>query len=201
MSFVVGLTGGIACGKSTIARDFVARGAALIDADLIAREVVEPGSPALPAIAERFGAEMFDANGRMRRAALGKVVFSDHQALADLNAILHPQIESTIRARVAASKARIVLVDAALLIELGLTDICDLVVVVWAQVACQVQRIMQRNGLSEVEARQRVASQAPHSVRLAAGDVVIDNSGTLDQLEAHLDDAWSKIQTATEASH
>ena len=130
MAFVVGLTGGIACGKSTVAQRFVSLGAELIDADIVAREVVAPGTPGLARVCEVFGAEMRTEAGTLDRAKLGAVVFADPAALQQLNALLHPEIEAVIKTRVAASSAPVVVVDAALLIEMKLDAICDVVVVV-----------------------------------------------------------------------
>lgn len=204
MTIVVGLTGGIACGKSTVASGFVARGADLIDADVIARELVEPGTPGLALIAAAFGSDVVGLDGRLKRAALGVIVFADPPLLERLNGILHPAIEAEIAARIQHARlidAPVVIVDAALLVELGLTTYCDKVVVVTAPVDVQVQRLMARDGLPQEQARQRVAAQSSHAERLAHADVHIDNNQGLDELAARIEAAWAALQAAEDGDH
>lgn len=196
MAYVVGLTGGIACGKSTVARAFVAHGADLVDADVIAREVVEPGTSALAAIATEFGDRVIGPDGRLLRAELGALVFADKRALDTLNGLLHPEIERRIRHRVYASEAPVVVIDAALLVELGLAALCSLVVVVWVPRSVQIERLIARNGLTLREAEQRVASQSSNAERLSRSDVDIDNGAGLDELAARVAQVWSAIERA-----
>ena len=196
MAFVIGLTGGIACGKSTVASGFVERGAELIDADAIAREVVEPGTTGLAAIATEFGDAVIGPDGRLLRGELGAIVFADKAALHRLNALLHPQIEREIRQRAAASEAEIVVIDAALLIELGLAQLCSLVVVVWADRDTQIERLVRRNSLSIEQAEQRVGSQASPASRLAHADVDIDNGAGLNELAVRVEQVWRAIEEA-----
>ena len=197
MTYVVGLTGGIACGKSTVADGLVSRGATLIDADKVAREVVEPGTAGLAAVVEMFGADVVDDAGQLRRAALARIVFADPDQLARLNSLLHPRIEARIVGGLQAARDRgdaIVVIDAALLVEIGLAARCDGVVVVHCPAEIQVARLVARNGLTESEARARIASQASHEERLAHADHAIDNSAGLAELHAQIDDVWRALQ-------
>ena len=197
---IVGLTGGIACGKSTVAQHFVQRGAELIDADVIAREVVAPNTPGLAAIVQHFGRSVLREDGGLNRPALGAIVFSDPTQLRALNAMLHPAIEAEIRQRVAVSKAEVVVIDAALLVQLRLDALCDLVVVVWAEPKVQIQRLMARNGLTAEQAQQRLDAQQSHEERLGKADVAIDNNAGLDELVAAVQKAWRRIETAIAAA-
>jgi len=197
MTLVVGLTGGIACGKSTVSRGLVRRGATLIDADVIARELVEPGTPGLAAIADAFGPEVIGDDGRLLRKKLGALVFAEQGELARLNGILHPAIEAEIRARIVAAAAAgvaVVVLDAALLVEFGLVSACDAVVVVTAPVAAQIERLVARDRLTPEQARDRIASQATHQERLAHADVHIDNGAGPDELERRIAAAWDVVR-------
>lgn len=195
----VGLTGGIGSGKSTVADLMAERGAVIVDADLLAREVVEPGSEGLDAVRARFGPSVLRADGSLDRAALGAVVFDDEAARSDLNAIVHP----LVRARAAAREAAAVQADPGavvvhvipLLVETRQQGRFDRVVVVDCPVALQVQRTMARSGLTRAEAQARVAAQASREERLEAADVVIRNDGTLADLEAEVERAWPQIVT------
>ena len=198
MSFVVGLTGGIACGKSTVARRMVELGADLIDADVIAREVVLPGTDGLRGVVQRFGREVLQADGQLNRAGLGAIVFADPGALTDLNGILHPLIEAEIHRRLEVNSAEVAVIDAALLVEMGLNALCDLTVVVWAEPELQIARLATRNGLTETESRQRLASQMSNGERLAHADLSIDNNAGLDELLKTVDTAWATIQAAAQ---
>ena len=193
----LGLTGGIACGKSTVAAWLTRQGAHLIDADTIARELVEPGTPGLRAVVERFGAAMLQADGRLDRGRLGARVFSSPTDLAALNAILHPGIAARIRAEVArAVEARVALavVDAALLLELGLDEACDGVLLVDCDPHDQVARLRHRNGLDEAAAWARVRAQLPASERRTRADWVIDNRGSLDELAGEIGRVWREVR-------
>lgn len=189
----VGLTGGIASGKSTVADALGARGAVLIDADLLAREVVGPGTPGLAAVRQRFGQDVVVEN-RLDRAALGRIVFDDADARRALEAIVHPAVRARARALEAAAPAEAVVVHVIpLLVETGQADDFDVVVVVDVDPAVQRERLVARDGLSLDEADARIRSQAPRAERLAAADVVLDNSGhhaTLDRQVARL---WAEL--------
>jgi dephospho-CoA kinase len=192
---LVGLTGGIGSGKSTVSEMFRALGATVIDADQVARDVVQPGAPALEEVARRFPGTV-DAEGRLDRAALGARIFSDTAERSALNAILHPRIQAEVRHRTAALAAagvECVLYDAALLIENGLHQSMD-TVVVWVPQALQRARLMARDGLSEVEAQARIAAQAPLDAKRAVANWVVDNEGSREQTRAQVEAIWKALQ-------
>jgi dephospho-CoA kinase len=186
---VVGLTGGIASGKSTVSgmlRDLSVR---VIDADVIAREVVAPRTPGLAAIVDEFGDGVLDGDGDLNRKRLGALVFSDPLARARLEAIVHPLIAVRAAERIQEERdagTPFVVYDAALLVEWGGRAMLDTLVVVAVAEDTQVERIVARDGLTEVEARQRIASQLPLSAKTAVADVVIDNSGSLEATRAQV---------------
>jgi dephospho-CoA kinase len=189
----IGLTGGIGSGKSTVARLLAEHGAIIIDADQIARAVVEPGEPALAEIAGRFGPEVIAADGTLDRGSLASIVFTDTAALADLNAITHPRIaERTAALLDSAPSDAVVVYDMPLLVENGLTDGWDAVIVVTADRAARVHRLLGR-GLAADDIDARMARQATDEQRRAVADVVIDNSGDLQSLRAQVDAAWSEL--------
>ncbi|WP_135555277.1 dephospho-CoA kinase [Paenibacillus cymbidii] len=192
----IGLTGGIACGKSTVADSLVRRGALLIDADRIAREVVVPGSPALALVARRFGQAVIAEDGTLSRKKLGDIIFADASARKDLEAILHPAIRREMIARMEQAERerpeRLVVVDVPLLYESGLTAMFDEVMVVYVPEQMQLQRLMARDGTSEETARLRIAAQLPIERKKEQADVVIDNSGTLAETELQLDTFWRR---------
>ncbi len=189
--FVIGLTGGIGSGKSTVAELLAARGAVVIDADRLAREVVEPGTPGLSAVVERFGTGVLAADGSLDRSALGRLVFADPDARRDLEAIIHPAVGARAAAMVAATPADAVVVQMIpLLVETGQQDGFDVVVVVDASPRVQIDRVRARDGLSEAEAAERMAAQADREARLAAADVVITNDGGLAELERQVERFW-----------
>jgi dephospho-CoA kinase len=179
----VGLTGGIASGKSTVAGIFGERGAHVIDADRVARDLVAPRSPALDRIVEAFGSGILRPDGTLDRAALGEIVFPDAGRRRVLEQILHPPILAEIDRRVAelerTDPAGIVVVDAALIFELGLRERYDAVVVVWAEEEQQRRRLMLRDGLSAEEAGRRLAAQMPLAEKRRRADLVVDNSRDL----------------------
>ncbi|HEY6812356.1 MAG TPA: dephospho-CoA kinase [Propionibacteriaceae bacterium] len=194
----VGLTGGIASGKSLVAADLAARGAVIIDADVLAREVVEAGTPGLAAIIERFGSQVL-TDGRLDRAHLAEIVFADPAARRDLERIVHP----AVRARAeelerAADSAAVVVHVIPLLVETGQQGAFDLVVTIDVDHETQIQRIMARNGFSRAEAESRIAAQAAREDRRAAADVVLDNSGNVAQLKDQIDALWA-VLTSTAA--
>jgi len=190
----VGLTGGIGSGKSTVARLLAEHGAIVIDADAIAREVVEPGQPALAEIAERFGPGILDASGALDRGALAAIVFHDTAALADLNAITHPRIaERTAELIAAAPEDAVVVYDMPLLVENGLAEGWDTVVVVIADRQVRIERLRER-GLDDDDIEARMSRQASDEERRAVADIIIDNSGSMEELRSQVDDAWRKLQ-------
>lgn len=189
----VGLTGGIGSGKSAVARHLVGHGAVLIDADAIAREVVEPGTPGLAAVVAEFGAAMLRTDGSLDRAALASVVFADPERLAALNSMTHPLIAARTAELMAAAPAdSVVVYDMPLLVENGLAGGYDVVVVVDAPDEVRVIRLVER-GLSESDARARMAAQATREQRLAVADHIIDNSGDLGALEHAVDGLWQGL--------
>nr|MCW2727181.1 dephospho-CoA kinase [Aeromicrobium sp.] len=191
----VGLTGGIGSGKSTVSALLVAHGAVVIDYDRLARDVVEPGSPALERIAERFGPGVIAADGTLDRPALGALVFTDPQALSDLNGITHPAIRDLGDAReAAAGPDAIVVHDNPLLVEMGADTLCDVVVVVDVPVEVQVERLMTNRGMTQADARARIAAQASRDVRTGAADLVIDNTGSQDELAAIVGGVWDELE-------
>jgi dephospho-CoA kinase len=180
----IALTGGIASGKSTVADMLEERGAVIIDSDVLAREVVEPGTPGLQAIVERFGAGVLTPEGALDRPALGTIVFGDNVARADLNAIVHPLVRARAEALEASAPGGTLVVQVIpLLVEAGLVDGFDVVAVVDVPEEEQLERLMRRNGFSRVEAQSRLRAQASRSERLAVADFVIDNSGPLRETE------------------
>jgi dephospho-CoA kinase len=194
----VGLTGGIASGKSLVAAELAARGAIIIDADVLAREVVEPGTPGLAAIIERFGPKVL-TDGRLDRAQLAEIVFADPAARRDLEGIVHP----AVRARAAeleraAGSAAVVVHVIPLLVETGQQGDFDLVVTIDVDHETQIRRMMARNGFSRAEAEARIAAQAAREDRKAAADVVLDNSANVAQLKDQIDALWAVLtSTAT----
>jgi dephospho-CoA kinase len=187
----IGLTGGIGSGKSTAAQRFAELGALVIDADAVAREVVEPGTEGLAAVVAEFGDQVLDGAGRLDRPALAKVVFGDEAARGRLNAILHPRIRARAAERIAAAPAGTVVVqDVPLLVETGQAGSYDLVVVVETPPELRVQRLGRDRGMTAAEARARMAAQATDEQRRAAADVVLVNDGSPDDLRAKVDRLW-----------
>lgn len=193
---VLGLTGGVACGKSTVARWLVDRGAVLIDADQIAREMVQPGTPGLADVVQHFGGTMLRPDGTLDRIRLGALVFSDSKALADLNALLHPRIVAAMRRELEGAEAEgvpLVVVDAALLLELGLDTWCSAVIDVEATPELQIERLMARNSLDRKAAEERVAAQWHADQRRARATWTLDNVGTLEELGRKLAAVWHEV--------
>ncbi|MFE5974686.1 dephospho-CoA kinase [Streptomyces sp. NPDC056460] len=196
----VGLTGGIGAGKSEVSRLLVSYGAVLIDADRIAREVVEPGTPGLAAVVEAFGAGVLTAEGTLDRPKLGSIVFADADRLAALNAIVHPLVGA--RSAELESRARtgdVVVHDVPLLTENGLAPLYDLVVVVDASPETQLDRLVRLRGMAESEARARMSAQATRAQRLDVADLVIDNDGPLDALEPQVRKVWDELERRASA--
>lgn len=194
---LIALTGGIASGKSTIARRLADHGAVVVDADQIVRDVQQPGSPVLAEIARTFGPDVIRADGTLDRPALGAKVFGDAAALAALNHIVHPavRVESQRRfAEAAAADPRAVVVyDVPLLAEARAADPWDLVVVAHAPARTRAQRLVTERGMSDADARARIASQVPDEERLKLADVVIDTSGSLEDTLRQADDLWERL--------
>jgi len=196
----VGLTGGIACGKSTVSRMLAARGAAVIDADEIAHRALEPGSPAHDRVVERFGREILDPTGRIDRAALAARVFGDAGERQALNAIVHPEVRAEafrLFAEAARSGRRVAVLDAALLVESGFHERLDLLIVVRCSPESQIARLVDR-GLTEPEAHARIAAQAPLERKLAVADIVIDTDDTLEDTRRHVDRIWLQLHKQSE---
>jgi len=197
---VVGLTGGIGSGKSTVARLLAERGARVVDADVVARAVVAPGGPAHDAVVERFGADVVAGDGSLNRPALAALVFGDEAARRDLNGIVHPAVHDEMLREVAAAAEAdpegVVVLDVPLLAEVGRERYPVAgVLVVDAPVDTAVARLVAERGFTPDDARARVAAQASREERLAIADEVIDNGGDLDHLRAEVDRAWAWVQT------
>jgi dephospho-CoA kinase len=191
---LVGLTGGIGAGKSTVAAMLAERGAVIVDADQIARDLQAPGSPVLAAMADRFGAHIIDANGSLDRAAVAAIVFADRDALEDLNRIVHPAMQDEITAQIEAHRDsdRVVVLDFPLLAENPRQGL-DATVVVDVDPEIAVTRLIEHRGLDEEDARARIASQASRAERLEIASHVIDNSGDLAALVALVDELWADL--------
>jgi dephospho-CoA kinase len=191
---LVGLTGGIGSGKSTVSALLAAKGAVIVDADAITRELQEPGQPVLAAIVERFGEGVLREDGSLDRAALAAVVFADADALGALNAIVHPAVGAEITRRIEAEGEgeAVVVLDVPLMVESGRYPV-DGLIVVDAPPAVALERLERDRGMAPADAGARMARQASRADRLAAADRVIDNSGTLDDLRHQVDDAWDWV--------
>lgn len=190
----VGLTGGIGAGKSEVSRLLVECGAVLIDADRIAREVVAPGTPGLAAVVEAFGEEILAADGSLDRPKLGSIVFADPEELARLNAIVHPLVGARSRElETAAAEDAVVVHDVPLLAENGLAPLYDVVVVVDANPETQLDRLVRLRGMTEADARARMAAQATREKRLEIADIVIDNDVPLEELQRRVRDVWADL--------
>ncbi len=193
---LVGLTGGIGSGKSTVSSMLAARGAEIIDADVITREVQQPGSAVVDAIAGRFGRQVLDDDGALLRAKLAEIVFSDPDALRALNAIVHPAVGSEINRRVnaMASTSKVVILDIPLLTE-NPRGALQGKIVVDVPVDAQVERLVRYRGFSESDARARIARQARRDERLEGADFVVDNSGLVDDLDPQIDKLWEWLMS------
>jgi dephospho-CoA kinase len=190
----VGLTGGIGAGKSTVASMLADRGAVIVDADQIARDLVEPGGEALAELVTEFGPRILREDGSLSRAELAALAFSDPRATERLNAIMHPLIGAEARRRLAdAPDAPVVVYDMPLLVETGQSDLVDLVIVVDAPEDVQVDRAVHQRGLDEDDVRRRMEVQASRDDRLAAADVIIDNSGSEADTSAQVEQLWQRL--------
>jgi dephospho-CoA kinase len=197
---LVALTGGIASGKSTVAGRLAEHGAVIVDADAIVREVQQPGSEVLAALSAEFGTGMLRPDGSLDRAALGARVFGDPEAVARLNAIVHPAVRELSQRRFeeafSAAPDAVVVYDVPLLVEARVDDPWDLIVVTHAPAALRTERLVQLRGLTPEAARARIASQVDDATRLAVADVVIDTAGALEDTMSQTDDLWRRIRTA-----
>ena len=193
---VVGLTGGIASGKSTAARTLTELGARIVDADRVAREIVAPGQPALAEIVRAFGREMLLPDGTLDRKRLGAVIFADADKRQTLNAITHPRIAAETQARLRAladEGVPVAIYEAALLVENGVHKALDGLIVVTCDETTQLARLMSRDGYAEADARARIAAQAPAADKLAAATWVVDTSGPLADTKKQLARIWEEI--------
>ncbi|MDP9435363.1 MAG: dephospho-CoA kinase [Actinomycetota bacterium] len=193
----VGLTGGIGSGKSAVSARLAEHGARVVDADLLARVVVAPGTPGLAAVAEAFGPDVLTADGALDRPALGRLVFGDDEARARLNALVHPRVaDATLRAFTEAERdgVEVVVHDVPLLVEVGLDHGYDEVVVVMAPEPVRLDRLVRLRGMDEAEARARIAAQATDEQRRAAATVLLVNDGTLADLHAQVDALWEQLR-------
>ena len=190
----IGLTGGIGAGKSEVSRLLASYGALVVDSDVIAREVVAPGTEGLAAVAAEFGPGVLRADGSLDRPALGALVFADPERLRALNAIVHPLVRGrSAELEATAAPGTVVVHDVPLLAENGLAPLYDLVVVVDASDEVRLERLVELRGMAEPEARARMAAQATREARLAIADVVIDNSGPLDALAPRVHQVWTDL--------
>jgi dephospho-CoA kinase len=200
----VGLTGGIGSGKSEVSRRLAERGAAIIDADQSARDVVAPGTPGLEQVVAAFGDGVLAPDGSLNRPKLGEVVFADEAALGKLNGILHPLIHQHMadaeeRAIAGGGDGAVIVHDIPLLAEAGTSRSSgfDLVIVVDVPTRTQLDRLTGRRGMKREDAEARMANQATREQRLAVADIVIDNSGSLDDLDKRIDEVWTDLQERT----
>ena len=193
--FIVALTGGIASGKTAVSDTFAALGVPVVDTDLIARSVVEPGSPGLQQVAAAFGNEVLNADGGLDRTRLRQVIFADPQARARLESILHPLIARAARAELEQVTAAYAILVVPLLVESGLFEDADRVLVVDVPERVQIQRLMQRDGVTEASARRALQAQAGREQRLEKADDVLENTGTLAQLQASVRDLHRQYRT------
>jgi dephospho-CoA kinase len=193
----VGLTGGIASGKSTVSKIFASFGAKVLDADEVAREVLLPGQPAWTRLRQVFGEGFFHPDGTVKRKQLRKLVFADPEKRSQLNAIVHPEVMREInrRSEVLSSSAQngVLLVDVPLLLEVGVANRFDKVVVVYVSESVQINRLQQRDGISEEEAKQALKVQMALSKKVEQADYLIDNSGTLEETLAQVEKVWDEL--------
>ncbi|GAA1463126.1 dephospho-CoA kinase [Nocardiopsis exhalans] len=192
----VGLTGGIGSGKSAVSSALSSYGAVVIDADAIAREVVEPGTPGLAEVVAEFGEGVLTPEGRLDRPRLGEIVFADEARLAGLNAIVHPRVaerSGQLMEEALASDAKVVVYDVPLLVENGLESLYDVVVVVDTPDEVRVERVSRDRGMPREQVRARIDAQADRRTRLASADLVVDNSGTREELAERVAELWRDL--------
>ena len=196
---LVGLTGNIASGKSTVAQLLSEHGATIIDADVLARRAVEKGSAVYDAIVRRWGTSILAPDGHLDRAALRRVVFRDPKELEALNELVHPEVERLRNARIDEAKKRgdrVVVCDIPLLFEKKMVDRFDRIILVDAPRPLRLERLVEERGIRETEAMDMIAAQMPAELKRARADFVIDNGGTLSELERKVDDVWAEVNQA-----
>jgi dephospho-CoA kinase len=191
--YIIGLTGNIACGKSTVRGMLAEHGAATLDADALVHELYLPGDPVFRAVVDAFGDDIVAADGTLDRRALGRKVFGDPDALARLEGLTHPAVIERTWQWVARQTTPVVVVDAVKLIEAGIVDGCDALWVVTCPLDEERRRLMTRPGMTDAEADRRLAAQAPEAEKVARADVVIDNGGTREATRAQIDRAWALL--------
>ncbi|SMB99112.1 dephospho-CoA kinase [Thermanaeromonas toyohensis ToBE] len=195
---VIGLTGGIGAGKSTVARFLKELGAKVIDADVVARKVVEPGKPAWEEIRDIFGPQYLNPDGTINRRALGNLIFNDAQARAKLNAITHPQIKAEILKEIERYRGEepkgVVVIEAPLLLEARMEDMVDEIWVVTAPEEVRLQRLMERDNLSQEEALKRIRAQLPEEIRVKYATRIINTRGNLEATRAAVRAAWEELR-------
>ncbi|MEX3610018.1 dephospho-CoA kinase [Rothia sp. LK2588] len=195
----IGLTGGIGSGKSTVAEMLAAQGAVIIDADRISRQLMEPGEEVLARVVETFGPDILDEQGRLDRSRLAQLIFADSVARDALNAIVHPAVrqrsfEIADAAQQAEDFSGVIVEDIPLLVETGQVSRFDAVIVVYADLETRLDRLVAQRGMSEQDARARIASQATDEQRAAVATWIVDNSGTREQTEENVKKIWAEIQ-------
>jgi dephospho-CoA kinase len=193
LPYIIGLTGNIACGKSTVLAMLQSLGAATLDADLLVHEMYEPGDPVYYAVIDAFGSDILGQDAVIDRRALGRKVFGDPAALARLEAITHPAVIERIWRWVGRQTAPVVVIDAVKLIEAGIADDCDAVWIVTCPLAEERRRLLTRPGMTEVEAERRLAAQEPEAAKIARANVVLDNGGTVEETRAQIERAWAAL--------
>lgn len=195
MVMLIGLTGGIGAGKSTVAQLFEERGVPIVDADAIARDVVKPGEPALAELVEHFGDSILGADGELNRGKLAEVAFADAESHEALNAIMHPAISAETAKRIDALHGdhSVIVHDVPLLVEAGLAGNYDLTVLVDTPAQIRLQRLTELRGMDPEDAKKRIAAQATDEQRRAACDVALDNSGDIEHLRAQFEEMWERF--------
>ena len=195
MVMLIGLTGGIGAGKSTVAQLFEERGVPIVDADAIARDVVKPGEPALAELVEHFGDSILGADGELNRGKLAEVAFADAESHEALNAIMHPAISAETAKRIDALRGdhSVIVHDVPLLVEAGLAGNYDLTVLVDTPAEVRLQRLTELRGMDSEDAKKRIAAQATDEQRRAACDVALDNSGDIEHLRAQFEQMWERF--------
>jgi dephospho-CoA kinase len=201
---LIGLTGNIGSGKSSVSRLLADHGATIVDADVLARRAVEVDTPAYEQIVERWGSAVLSPDGHLDRAALRRIVFADPQQLEELNRIVHPEVERLGAELIEAARARgdrVVVCDVPLLFERHMTDRFDRIVLVDADRAIRLERLVRDRGLRETEAMEMIAAQMPADLKRARADFIIDNNGSLAQLERRVNDVWNALVEEEQRRH
>ena len=198
---LVGLTGGIGTGKSTVARMLEKRGAVVFDADVLARQAVAPGTPGFDQVVERFGPNVLAPGGGLDREALASIVFSDPAARRDLEGIVHPEVRRMFAegCEEYRDSDRVVVFSAPLLVETGMHTAFDLLIVVSAPVATQIERLMRDRGMAERDVQARIAAQLPLEAKAEVADILVDNEGTLEDLERRVERVWRDLDAQARA--